>query len=108
MGRSASHFPRVGSGAHPAHARPPRRSQGEWAADLAPFPTDDDYISAMVAGVEEELGDETDFVDLLARRDAVLLRLLADKRANGALTIDPHVYRDEDQVRRSRSYAPPP
>lgn len=54
----------------------------EWADDLAPFPADDDYIATVVTGVDDELG-ATDFSDLLARRDGVLLRLLADKRASG-------------------------
>ncbi|CAN5148865.1 3-hydroxyacyl-CoA dehydrogenase NAD-binding domain-containing protein [soil metagenome] len=54
----------------------------EWAADLGGFPADDGYIATMAEGVDEEL-DGRDFADLLARRDEVLLRLLADKRATG-------------------------
>lgn len=54
----------------------------EWAADLAEFPEDDSYMTAMAAGVDDELAG-ADFAELLQRRDAVLLRLLADKRDSG-------------------------
>lgn len=57
----------------------------EWVADLAEYPEGEDYIGVMAAGVEAELSGR-DFSELLAARDAVLLRLLADKRQQGLST----------------------
>ncbi len=54
----------------------------EWAADLNEYPESDDYIGVVAAGVDDAL-DGRDFDEVLRARDAVLLRLLDEKRRTG-------------------------
>lgn len=54
----------------------------QWAADLREYPKSDDYIAVIAAGVDDALAGR-DFGEILHARDAVLLRLLDEKRRAG-------------------------
>jgi 3-hydroxyacyl-CoA dehydrogenase len=64
-----------------AHLGPAQR---DWAADLGPFPADDDYIEALAKGVEEEL-EGLDFAQTLRQRDELLIELIAAKQRSSQI-----------------------